>query len=286
MPRSHCIILSLVVAGAMLPVPPVSAQAAVRIRWPLVDFLVRGDTAGVVQILASPNLASVQSIESTTNVGWVAPEPAEMLQWAIFVRQRVDSLSHVKTAAARLVGVLYSDSNRAFLGIALDPAGEDGKHFKALFADSLTAQGWQAPASAQDIDELLDGMAQVASWVTHPGSPVPTTSGAGSRACPLRGRAGARSTHHVPKVLVSPRIEYPPVLAPLQREGRVWVQFRIDTTGTVDTASACVLLADEELFATAVRRALPGFRFAPVRQEGRAIEVLAYQEFRFMRPRR
>ncbi|HEY0776929.1 MAG TPA: TonB family protein [Gemmatirosa sp.] len=61
---------------------------------------------------------------------------------------------------------------------------------------------------------------------------------------------------------------YPPALLAQGVAGEALVEFVVDTTGRVDTASFLVVDATDPRFADAVRDALPAMRFAPARVGG------------------
>src|SRR3954468_25033188 len=62
---------------------------------------------------------------------------------------------------------------------------------------------------------------------------------------------------------------YPESLRAAGIDGRVLVQFTVDTTGRVDMDHIVVLQSTHELFTRAVRDALAGFRFNPAQVAGR-----------------
>jgi TonB family protein len=74
--------------------------------------------------------------------------------------------------------------------------------------------------------------------------------------------AGAR-----PATLIAPAPlpHFPDELRAQWSESEVVVRFRVDERGRVDVGSMKVLKSDHELFAAAVREALPRFRFEPAR---------------------
>ena len=78
---------------------------------------------------------------------------------------------------------------------------------------------------------------------------------------------------------VKPR--YPEVLRQSAIDGRVVVQFTVDTAGRVDPTSIRVLDSTHELFTRAVREALVQFRFAPAEVAGRRVPMLAEMPFEF-----
>ena len=78
---------------------------------------------------------------------------------------------------------------------------------------------------------------------------------------------------------ISPR--YPDVLRKAGIEGEVLVQFVVRPDGRADVASLKVLKQSHELFATAVKNALPMARFNPALVGGRAVSQLVQMPYTF-----
>ncbi len=89
---------------------------------------------------------------------------------------------------------------------------------------------------------------------------------------------GSEALMHVVRA-AKPR--YPDMLRSAGIDGRVLVQFTVDTTGRVDMASVKILASTHELFTRAVRDALRDFRFAPAEVGGRRVPALAQMPFEF-----
>ena len=77
----------------------------------------------------------------------------------------------------------------------------------------------------------------------------------------------------------SPR--YPESLRSAGVDGRVLVEFTVDTTGRVDMSHVRVIESTHELFTRAVRDALGSFRFLPAQVGGRRVTALAQMPFEF-----
>lgn len=82
-------------------------------------------------------------------------------------------------------------------------------------------------------------------------------------------------------VLAQGKPRYPEQLRSAGVDGRVLVQFVVDTTGRIDPASIRILESTHELFSRAVRDALTAFRFAPAEVGGRRVSALAQMPFDF-----
>lgn len=77
------------------------------------------------------------------------------------------------------------------------------------------------------------------------------------------------------------RPEYPSALRATGIEGRVVAEFVVDERGRVDRQSFRVVSSTHNLFADAVRRALPRMRFKPARIGDRPVAQLVQQLFVF-----
>ena len=74
---------------------------------------------------------------------------------------------------------------------------------------------------------------------------------------------------------------YPEILKSAGVEGEVLAQFTVDTTGRAEPSSFKVLKTSHELFALAVKNALPGMRFLPAEVGGKKVKQLVQQPFVF-----
>ncbi len=79
----------------------------------------------------------------------------------------------------------------------------------------------------------------------------------------------------------SPTPRYPDILKSAGVEGEVVVAFVVDTTGRADINSLKILKSTHELFAAAVRTALPSMRFLPAEVGGKKVKQLVQQPFAF-----
>jgi len=74
---------------------------------------------------------------------------------------------------------------------------------------------------------------------------------------------------------------YPDILKSAGVEGEVLAQFVVDTTGRAEVSTYKVLKTSHELFASAVRNALPNMKFLPAEVGGRKVKQLVQQPFVF-----
>jgi protein TonB len=79
----------------------------------------------------------------------------------------------------------------------------------------------------------------------------------------------------------SPTPQYPDILRQAGVEGEALVSFVVDTTGRADVASFKVIRTTHELFATAVKNALPRMRFIPAEVGDKKVRQLVQQPFSF-----
>ena len=79
---------------------------------------------------------------------------------------------------------------------------------------------------------------------------------------------------------------YPDSLLRTGVEGRVLVEFVVDTTGVPDPETFGVVLTTDPLFTESVRRAVLATRFTPALREGSKVRQLVQMPFRFEHPER
>ena len=79
----------------------------------------------------------------------------------------------------------------------------------------------------------------------------------------------------------SPTPQYPDILRQAGVEGEALVSFVVDTSGRADPASFKVIRTTHELFATAVKNALPRMRFIPAEVGDKKVRQLVQQPFSF-----
>ncbi len=74
---------------------------------------------------------------------------------------------------------------------------------------------------------------------------------------------------------------YPEALRLRKIEGTVVFQFKVDSTGRVDIASARVLKSSDPAFALSVYRTLPAMRFLPAQRNGKNVNEIVQQPYDF-----
>jgi len=89
-----------------------------------------------------------------------------------------------------------------------------------------------------------------------------------------------------PAVLLSqPPPKYPPVLRDIGLSGRVLIQFTVNTTGRVDSASIEVLQSTNEGFEAPARESVAGAIFRPAHLNSQPVRQRAQQPIRFIATR-
>ena len=80
-----------------------AAQFVTRVSWPLVDVLVRGDSTGRLEVLASPNLSTTQGRGPNTRLNRFSVAPVDALQWGTVMRRLVDSVDRLPVTPATIL---------------------------------------------------------------------------------------------------------------------------------------------------------------------------------------
>jgi TonB family protein len=90
-----------------------------------------------------------------------------------------------------------------------------------------------------------------------------------------------RGNEAMMRVVTQVKPRYPESLRLAAIDGRVLVQFKVDTLGAIDQSSIRIISSTHELFSRAVRDALGGFRFRPAEVDGHRVIALAEMPFEF-----
>lgn len=276
MVASRLVLLTLALSGSAVAQRPVGPP--LHVAWPLIDFLVLGDSGHGVQLLAAPNLQTQQGRDQLQFVS-IMLSPASTRLWSMGVGALIDSVDKVPPAqrAAFVTLALTGNRRRAWLRISLGdsttPATPyDVEVFDSTgFAHPAGPVTWTVPASASQVMSLLTTLDAVAEQ-----SALDSTPGAGN----------APVTYPViqldqwPTLKQQPDIPYPQTALENRRDGRVWVQFVVDTSGTV-RPEVRILMSDGEEFTQAVLAAVPTLRYTPGMRRGRPVTSLVHAPFLF-----
>lgn len=95
-----------------------------------------------------------------------------------------------------------------------------------------------------------------------------------------------RHVERAARLTAAPAPRYPERMRALGVEGRVLVQFVVDTTGRVELDGVRVLTSPHDDFTLAVRQVLPRLRFVPAEVRGGKVRMLAQMPFEFALDRR
>lgn len=133
-----------------------------------------------------------------------------------------------------------------------------------------------------DID-LANGVTDPDAFVRRGPSPTAAPAGAAAAVTPDGGAAfGEREVEKpVTPVPNSAAPVYPDILRQAGVEGEALVSFVVDTGGRVEIGSFKVLRTSHELFAAAVRNALPRMRFIPAEVGSNKVRQLVQQPYSF-----
>ena len=254
--------MRFLVAGATLVLASAgSAQTPLRltrVEAPLFDVVVVADSLYGVQVLASPGLASVSGYQRTIVTRFAIAETA-LSAWLPGGRRLADSAPYVTTVApGRIAGVrLPADQGRSSITLGYNPMESVQKRFVIVFEDGASTQSWSARLPDSTARTFVSALADAVA-----SSRLLAVADSGSPARALL----ACEVDEPPVMTKRPTLRYPDV-RPF-REGRVWAQYVIDTTGHVDLGSVQFLLSDGPGFEKEVLRALRAIRFSPAREGG------------------
>lgn len=243
-----------------------------RVAWPLVDFVVLGDSTHGIQLIASPNLNSVQGRQHIENMT-LTLEPIATRRWAASVMHVVDSVARLKREDRNpfLTVPLQANLGRAGLTVSLNGQGSRDSPFLFAVAGS-PGKGWSAYASVADIRELLTAIDATAQGSAFDSVPSATDSDLVFLACQL---------DQEPKPRDREILHYPLSAESRRQQGRVLAQFIIDSSGVTRPESFRLLLSDGDAFSDAVRGTVLHTAFVPGRRQGHAVSTLVWQWFAF-----
>ncbi len=270
--------LAITAALAVAATAPGGAQtgstAPERVAWPLVDFVVLGDSTHGVQLIVSPNLHSMQGRERQDAMT-LTLEPRGTRRWAPSVAHLVDSVARLepRDRTPFVTVQLAANLGKGGLTVSLNGRGPRDTPFLIAVAEAPDqTKGWTIYASAPNIRDLLtaiDATAQTSAFDSGPPGPGGETVYV---ACQLDKPPRLRDGEHP---------FYPLDAQSRRQEGRVLAQFIIDSSGAARPGSFRALLSDGDTFAAAVRTGVLRARFVPGMARGRAVSTLVWQWFAF-----
>jgi TonB family protein len=274
----------LVVAFLLLAVPGSSdgqgrADPPARVTWPLIDFLVLGDSTHGVQLFASPNLSSAQGRTQSQAVTIIL-QPVPTRLWASGVAAVVESIARLPlpNRAPFVTLALTGNRGRAWLRISLGATATAEAPFDFEIFDSARASpatdplSWSVPASAPEVLGLLTALDAVAEH-----SAFDSTAAAFDTTRTYL----AEQLDSLPRPTGDPHIQYPTAARARRGEGRVWVEFVIDTSGAIQGETVRVLLSDGAEFSQAALDALATLHYTPGMRRGARVKTLVRSPFIF-----
>lgn len=140
-----------------------------------------------------------------------------------------------------------------------------------------------APVNIPDVLPDIDLSKQLTNEADFTGKGVAKASSKGVVAAPVENQTYFEFQVEKPVMQApgSPAPRYPEILKSAGVEGEVLASFVVDTTGRAESGSFKVLHATHDLFASAVRSALPNMVFLPAEVGGKKVKQLVQQPFVF-----
>lgn len=247
-------------AGQTAWAPPAS------VKWPLLDFGIRGDSANGVSLLAIPNLSSQQAYEEHRYPP-IHVSTAVLRTWLPIARRFVDSgAALARNNRAQSFGVSLRDSGSHYgLLLGVDPARPITTRIFFAVDDNFGIRIWSAAGGVENALALLATLDSVAAL---PGPFRAIVIDSTARTC--QGAVPAAVPRKVPS------LKAPSDAGP---GGRVVLRFVIDTNGFPVDSTVNVLLTSGPQFTASVRRLFSTVRYQPARCASGPIPVLAEEGF-------
>lgn len=267
----------IAIVAALIGLSPaaLTAQRSVRIRWPLIDWVVRGDSGRPLMFVMSTNLLG-RSDPSARSPDWVLFDPRVALQWTAALRHRVNPPQPSSGSPVTPLGpTLWGLAGDRFLAVAVNPGANASEQFLVLLTDTTGKRGYRVAASLRDLHALLDGVDAISAWVVNPDSAAPPRREGESPSCPAEAQ-------HLDQPPLDVEPEYlggrPPVYPPREREaelsGRVLLEVLVDSLGRVDHSATCVILTDGAAFTESALAMIRYARFKPGERAGQPVTAL------------
>lgn len=263
------ILLVICLAVASQCLAQTTASSLQRVAWPLADFVVIGDSAHGVQLLASPNLRSDMGrngMPTTT----LTLDPLVAHRWATGIAKILDSVSQLPARDRTVFETvpLVTNLGQGHILVAFDGKGSRRQPFAFVVRDAANA--WWLPVSNADLQVLLGALNTIARESAL--SPSPVSESDPHLVCQL---------DTPPSPLDTIRLRHPDHGRFAGRDGRVLARYIIDTSGVVPPASIQILLSDDNDFTREVQRALQRATYEPGRAGGRSVDTIVWQWFVF-----
>lgn len=263
--RGTAIVLVLLLCTPRLARAQLRVWIPEHVAWPLVDFVISGDSTYGIQVMMSPNLQSTQGLRGSEDI-YLTLAPPTARRWIREAMPVIDSVAHEKPDHRRPFSLPWLDALGGKMEMSVGLLGHDPRKqpFRFLIADpSHPKAGLSVTASAGQLRELfraIDGVAQKSAL-----------------------QAIDASEHFLCELDVPPHILHrEALLYPMGeriggRQGRVLAWFVIDSTGAVPPTSFRPIVSDGPDFTAAARKAIVGSTWSPGRFHGRAVSVFVEQ---------
>ena len=269
---------TFILLGALTLGRPCAAQHATprleRVRWPLMDFVVLGDSIHGTQLVVSPNLKSVQGRVVNRDMHMtLAVDPALARAWATGVEAIAESVAAMPRESRTPFHTipLLANRGRTRLIVSMNRDAPRSTPFVLMVVDSVKQTGWSVQASLKHLRSLLvalDGIAAESGL----DSLAQGVGGTPFRECDL---------DQAPEFPKRFTLRYPVLALRDREEGRVLAKYVVDSSGEVLGDSVSILLSDGPGFTQAVRSALPQATFVPGRRNGQPVRTVVWQWFVF-----
>jgi TonB family protein len=225
-------------------------------------------------LFISPNLDAKPT--PSTRDEWLALDPVLVIQWLHFARAVLDSARSGSITDTSLHGPLplTAGGGRDSLYVIYDPRarGERRYSIALLGPPPHRMRVFTTPSELDRLVSVLDSVATLNARRPRPRA---------LEALPDSIRIVPTSAQAPPALLWSPALVYPRAAWTQGRQGRVFVEFVLDTTGRVDLGTLKVLLSDGADFEASARAVLARAEYRPARAYGRVVRVVVQQPFTF-----
>lgn len=275
-PLRHSMIVRILLLCALTVALPCAAQDATprleRVTWPLMDFVVLGDSIHGTQVIVSPNLKSIQGRARASHMT-LAVEPGVARRWAAGVAAVAESVAAMPRGDRTPFHTvpLLANRGRTRLIVSMDRDAPRSTPFALMLVDSVKETGWSVQASLKHLRSLLIALDAIAAE-SGLDSLAQGVGGTPFRECDL---------DQAPEFPKRFTLRYPALALRDREEGRVLAKYVVDSSGAVLGDSVSILLSDGPGFSQSVRRALPGATFVPGRRNGQPVRTVVWQWFVF-----
>ncbi len=241
-----------------------------RLNWHTVNLLViadRKDGLGLwIQTAMSNHQGKPRQYTATF-------EPDGLQNWLDLANRIVTTTTPPRDSATALIDRNIAAQDGSQMMLVRRRAGHKWEDDVILImSDSGGRNSWAIEAQLPEMAELVKTMFAAATRShLEPAASVIAT-------------ANPLDVDRAPRMLGSPKPEYPAALLATGRPGEVWLQYIVGEDGTVNPSSIVALLSDDSAFARSAIAAVLGSRFQPALSANVPVPVLVHQRVVFVRP--